>query len=155
MVMFLVQCLFVALNWSTQVYLRKKLEGSTQIQENMNWKWPHSEHCFPAPSSKLSQIWLCHWMGTLYLHAAVHPCGQCHPKGLGTNQTPSIGLWHPSFKEGAGSDAWSVGINMTGSSLALKHPRKHEMHPPRVKEKKERNKTSVSIQTIVVLFVLV
>ena len=32
---------------------------------------PHSEHRFPAPSSKLCQIWLRHWRGTLYLRAAV------------------------------------------------------------------------------------
>ena len=39
-----------------------------------------------------------------------------------------------------------------GSSLAPKHPRKHETHPPRVKKKK---KSSVPIRTIVILFVLV
>ena len=33
---------------------------------------PHSEHRFPAPSSKLCQIWWRHWRGTLYLHAAVY-----------------------------------------------------------------------------------
>ena len=45
----------------------------------------HSEHRFPAPSSKLCQIWLRHWRGTLYLRAAVHRRGQRPPKGLGTN----------------------------------------------------------------------
>ena len=40
--------------------------------------------------------------------------------------------------------------NMT---VAPKHTRKHETHPPRVKN--ERKKSYVSIQTIVVLFVLV
>ena len=39
-------------------------------------------------------------------------------------------------------------------SLAPTHARKHETHPPRVKKKKKK-KSSVSIQTIVVLFVLV
>ena len=34
--------------------------------------------------------------------AAVHRRCQRPPKGLGTNQTPSTGLRHPSFKEGAG-----------------------------------------------------
>ena len=50
------------------------------------WKWrwpswapPHSEHRFPAPSSKLCQIWLRHWRGTLYLRVAVHQRGQCPP----------------------------------------------------------------------------
>ena len=47
----------------------------------------HSEHHFPAPSSKLCQIWLRHWRGTLYLRAAVHRHGQCPPKGLGTDKT--------------------------------------------------------------------
>ena len=38
----------------------------------------HSEHHFPAPSSKLCQIWLRHWKGggTLYLRAAVHRRGR-------------------------------------------------------------------------------
>ena len=48
---------------------------------------PHSEHRFPAPSSKLSQIWLRQWRGTLYLRAAVHRRGQSPPKGSGTNMT--------------------------------------------------------------------
>ena len=48
---------------------------------------PHSEHCFPAPSSKLRQIWLRHWRGTIYLRAAVHRRGQRPPKGSGTNMT--------------------------------------------------------------------
>ena len=48
---------------------------------------PHSEHRFPAPSSKPSQIWLCQWRGTLYLRAAVHRRGQRPPKGSGTNMT--------------------------------------------------------------------
>ena len=45
----------------------------------------HSEHRFPAPSSKLCQIWLRHWRGTLYLRAAVQWRGQRPPKGSGTN----------------------------------------------------------------------
>ena len=47
----------------------------------------HSEHRFLAPSSKLFQIWLHHWKGTLYLRAAVHRRGRHPPKGLGTNMT--------------------------------------------------------------------
>ena len=70
-----------------------------------------SEHHFPAPSSKLCQIWLRHWRGTLYLRAAVHWRGQRPPKGSGTDKT--------------------------GSNLAPKHARKHEMHPPRVKKKEK------------------
>ena len=47
----------------------------------------HSEHRFPAPSSKLCQILLRHCRGTLYLRAAVHRRGQRPPKGLGTDKT--------------------------------------------------------------------
>ena len=49
--------------------------------------WSHSEDRFPAPSSKLCQIWLRHWRGTLYLRASVHRRGQRPPKGSGTNMT--------------------------------------------------------------------
>ena len=48
---------------------------------------PHSQHRFPAPSSKLCQIWLRHWRGTLYLRTAVHRRGQCPLQGLGTDTT--------------------------------------------------------------------
>ena len=41
----------------------------------------HSEHRFPAPSSKLCPIWF-----TLYLRAAVHRRGQSPPEGLDTNK---------------------------------------------------------------------
>ena len=88
---------------------------------------PHSQHRFLAPSSKLCQIYLRHGRGTLYLRAAVQRRGQRSPKGSGTNMTVE-------------------------ANLAPKHARKHETHPPRVKKKE---KSSVSIQTIVVLFVLV
>ena len=47
----------------------------------------HSEHCFPAPSSKRRQIWLRHLRGTLHLRAAVHRRGQRPPKGFGTDKT--------------------------------------------------------------------
>ena len=47
----------------------------------------HSKHRFLAPSSKLCQIWLRHWRGTLYLRAAVHQRGQRLPKSLGTDKT--------------------------------------------------------------------
>ena len=48
------------------------------------WQWlqTHSKHRFLAPSSKLCQIWLRHWMGTLYLRAAVHWHSQRPLKGL-------------------------------------------------------------------------
>ena len=43
----------------------------------------HSEHRFPAPSSKLCQNWLRHWRGTdLYLQSAVHRRCQRPPKRL-------------------------------------------------------------------------
>jgi len=66
--------------------------------------------------------------GTLYLRAAVHRRGQRPPKGSGTDKTVE-------------------------ANLAPKHARKHETHPPRVK-KIEEKKSSVSIQTILVLFEL-
>ena len=47
----------------------------------------HSKHRFPAPSSKLCQIWLPHWRSILYLRAAVQRRGQRPPKGSGTNKT--------------------------------------------------------------------
>ena len=53
----------------------------------LRWPVPHSEHRFPAPSSKLCQIWLRHWRGTLYLCAAVHQRGQHPLKGSGTDKT--------------------------------------------------------------------
>ena len=39
----------------------------------------HSEHRFPAPSSKLWHICLRHWRGTLYLRTAVHWRGHAAP----------------------------------------------------------------------------
>ena len=39
--------------------------------------------------------------------------------------------------------------------LTPKHARKHETHPLRVKKKRKKKKSSFSIQTIVVLFVMV
>ena len=47
----------------------------------------HSENRFPAVSSRLCQIYLRRWRGTLYLRAAVHRRGQRPPKGSGTNMT--------------------------------------------------------------------
>ena len=49
--------------------------------------WAHSEHRFPAPSSKLCQIELRHWRGTVYFCAAVQRRGQRPPKGSSTNMT--------------------------------------------------------------------
>ena len=72
----------------------------------------HSEHRFPAPSSKLWHICLRHWRGTLYLRAAVHRRGQCPPKGLGTNNYDCR------------------------SNLAPKHACKDKAHPHWVKKKK-------------------
>ena len=54
------------------------------------------------------------------------------------------------LEEGAGKRCSECGYDC-GSNLAPKHPPKHETHPPRVKKKKG---SSVSIQTILVLFVL-
>ena len=54
-------------------------------KQELTGKIPHSEHRFPAPSSKLCQIWLHHRRGTLDLRSAVHRRGQRPPKGLGTN----------------------------------------------------------------------
>ena len=68
----------------------------------------HSEHCFPAPSSKLCQIWLHHWRGTLYLHAAVHRRGQRPRKDLGTDKTVEA-TWCPSTR-----------VNMRHIHLGLK-----------------------------------
>ena len=55
--------------------------------------------------------------GTLYLRAAVQRRGgQRPPKGLGTDQTPSTGLRHPSFnlwRKVPESDARSVGTDKT------------------------------------------
>ena len=80
------------------------------VQGEYKQVWaPHSQHHFPAPSSKLCQIWLRHWRGTLYLRAAVHRRGQRLPKDFGTNVTVE-------------------------ANLAPKHARKHEAHPPRVKK---------------------
>ena len=74
----------------------------------------HSVHHFPAPSSKLCQIWLHHWRDTLYHCAAVHQRCQRPPKGLGTNET--------------------------GSNIAPKHPCKHktDASTPSKKEKEKR-----------------
>ena len=57
------------------------------LQQRLWWWHAHSEHRFPAPSSKLCQIWLRHWTGTLYLRAAVRRRGQLPPKVSGTNMT--------------------------------------------------------------------
>ena len=49
---------------------------------------PHSEHRFPAVSSKLSHnCRSCHWKGTLHLRAVVHRRCRRPPKGLGSNKT--------------------------------------------------------------------
>ena len=47
---------------------------------------PHSEHRFPAPSSKLYRFSYA-TEGALYLRAAVQRRGQRPPKGLGTDKT--------------------------------------------------------------------
>ena len=60
---------------------------SSQFLSTFSHIQTHSEHCFPAPSSKLCQTWLCHWRGTLYLCAAVQWRGQCPPKGSDTDKT--------------------------------------------------------------------
>ena len=53
----------------------------------VSWGQVHSEHRFPAPSSKLCQKWLLHWRGTLYLRAAVRRRWQRPPKAFGTSKT--------------------------------------------------------------------
>ena len=72
--------------------------------------WSRSERRFPAPSSKFCQIWLRHWRGTLYLRS-------CPPTRSASSER--------------------FGYYDCGSSLAPKHPRKHEAHPPRVKKRKK------------------
>ena len=73
------------------------------------------DHRFPAPSSKPCQNWLRHWRGTLYFRAATRRRCQRLPEILGTNQTPSTGLRHPSFnwRKVPESGARSVGTNQT------------------------------------------
>ena len=44
-----------------------------------------AQHRFPAPYSKLCQIWLRHSRDTVYLRAAVHRRGQRPLEGLGTD----------------------------------------------------------------------
>ena len=61
------------------------LGGSRSV--SCTGKLPHSDHRFPAPSSKLCQIYLRLWRGTLYLRAAVHRRGQRPPKGSGSDKT--------------------------------------------------------------------
>ena len=53
----------------------------------------------------------------LSLPAAVHRRGKRPPKGLGTDQTPSTGLWRKVPE----SDARSVGTDQT-PSIGLRHP---------------------------------
>ena len=59
-----------------------------------------------------------------YLRTAVHRRGQSPPKGLGTNQTPSTGLRHPSFRTVPESDARSVGMSAQQlfHSVSAHHP---------------------------------
>ena len=49
--------------------------GFLTVHSQISLADSHSQHCFSAPSSKLCQIWLHHWGGTLYLRAAVHRRG--------------------------------------------------------------------------------
>ena len=65
----------------------------------------HAKHRFPAPSSKLCQIWLHHWRGTLYLHAASCPLMQSAP-------SKRFGYWYDCR-----------------SNLAPKHAHKHKKSP--------------------------
>ena len=92
----------------------------------------HSEHRFPAPSSKLCQIWLRHWRGNaLYLCAAV--------------STDAVSALRK---------VWVLNMTVEAASVALKHPHKHELrHKASTSGNFEKEKkSSVSIQTIVVLF---
>ena len=75
----------------------------------------HSEHRFPASSSKLLPDLVTPLKGhSLFPHS-------CPP----TQSAPSerFGYWYDC-----------------GSSLAPKHPRKHETHPPRVKKREKKKK---------------
>ena len=122
------------------------------------WRWvwlifpgtgtrAHSEHRFPAPSSKASlsgtfskaslsgtflQTARCGYAteGALYLRAAVYRRGQHPPRGSGTNTT---------------NNNYDC-----RSNLAAKHAHKQRCIPPRVKKEEEKKKSSVSIQTILV-----
>ena len=73
--------------WHGSVWRRPNIwsdHGATVVY--LCWRlMSHPEHRFPAPSSKLCQIWLRHWSGTLYLRAAVHWCSRHPLKGLGTD----------------------------------------------------------------------
>ena len=101
---------------SPSIAFRHLLPNSARFRCVCEWVRERERDCMstsiPAPSSKLCQISLCHWRGTLYLRAAVHRHGQRPPKGLGTDET--------------------------GSNLAPKHAHKHEAYPPWVKKKKKR-----------------
>ena len=57
--------------WGTQHWPGSKVPHCSLT--NFTSSFTSSEYCFPAPSSKLCQIWLHHWRGTLYLCTAVHP----------------------------------------------------------------------------------
>ena len=66
----------------------------------------HSEHRFPAPSSKT----LAELVAPLKGHSlSPRSC----PKGSGTNQIPNTGLRQRKVPE---SGAWSVGTNMTAEA---------------------------------------
>ena len=62
-------------HWSLVVVQVTDVEAAmhTQAKPSQTRTWPHSEHRFPAPSSKLCQNWLHHWRGTLYFQAACLP----------------------------------------------------------------------------------
>ena len=50
-------------------------QGSSLFTHKVHWLIHTPSIAFSAPSSKLCQIWLHHWGGTLYLHTAVHRRG--------------------------------------------------------------------------------
>ena len=113
----------------------------------------HSDHHFPAPSSKLIQTWLHHWKGTLYFISAqlsidtavvrysatlwpslsstflqIHPDLVMPLKGHSSFYFCAAVHWrcqHPP--EG-------LGTNKTGSNVGLKHLPKHEECPPWVRK---------------------
>ena len=70
-----------------QLFLQRCSMGPLLRGQHHRTMDPHSEHRFPAPSSKLCQIYLRHCRGTLYLRAVVQRRGQRPPKGSGTNMT--------------------------------------------------------------------
>ena len=85
-------------------FMRKRLFWSVLVSHSWErgslWSIPvekeaHSEHCFPAPSSKPARFSYT-TEGALFICAAVQQCGQRPPKGSGTNIIVEA-TWRPSM----------------------------------------------------------